>query len=53
MIKDIPAARTLYDVLAAGNDKLTRFKMGNSVKSIANGLEGLTWAMISAALGVK
>ena len=52
-IEDTFAASTLYDVLAAGNEKLTKFRMGNNIKSIANGEEGLTWAMFSAALGVK
>jgi len=52
-IEDTSAASTLYDVLAAGNEKLTKFRMGNNLKSIANGEEGLTWAMFSATLGIK
>jgi hypothetical protein len=52
-IEDMSAASTLFDILSTGNEKLTKFRMGNNIKSIANGEEGLTWPMFAAALGVK
>ena len=44
------AAERLFDVLSAGKEKLTRHKMSLGLKEIANGEQGITWAMFSAAL---
>lgn len=52
-IDDVSAASSFFDVLADGNKKLTRHRMEKNLKSLANGEEGLTWAMFSAAMGVK
>ncbi|KAL3811223.1 hypothetical protein ACHAXA_008982 [Cyclostephanos tholiformis] len=52
-IEDDSAASALFDVLAGENEKLTRHRMEKGMKSLANGEEGLTWPMFSAALGVK
>ena len=50
-IEDVSAAAAFFDVLAGENEKLTRYRMEKEMKSLANGEEGLTWAMFSAALG--
>ena len=52
-IEDDAAASALFDVLAGGNEKLTRHRMGKEMKNLANGEEGLTWPMFSAALDVR
>jgi hypothetical protein len=52
-IEDVSAAAAFFDVLAGENEKLTRYRMEKEMKSLANGEEGLTWAMFSAALGAK
>jgi len=52
-IEDMSASSAFFDVLAGENEKLTRHRMEKEMKSLANGEEGLTWAMFSAALGVK
>jgi hypothetical protein len=52
-IEDESAAATLFDVLAGEKEKLTKNRMGKEMKVLANGEEGLTWAMFSAALGAK
>merc|ERR1712032_1458138 len=50
-IEDESAAAILFDVLAGEKEKLTKHRMGKEMKVLANGEEGLTWAMFSAALG--
>ena len=52
-IEDESAAAALFDVLAGEKEKLTRFRMGKAMKELANGEEGLTWAMFSEIMGAK
>ncbi|KAL3777045.1 hypothetical protein ACHAW5_005034 [Stephanodiscus triporus] len=52
-IEDESAASALFDLLAGDNEKLTKFRMEKEMKALANGEEGLTYAMFSAALGVN
>lgn len=52
-IEDESAASAFFDVLAGENEKLTKFRMEKEMKALANGEEGLTYAMFSAALGVN
>ena len=52
-IEEDTAAAALFDVLAGEKEKLTRHRMGTQMKLLANGEEGITWAMFSAALGAK
>lgn len=52
-IEDATAASALFEVLAGEKDKLTRHRMGKEMKALANGEEGLTWAMFSVAMGAK
>lgn len=52
-IEEETAAAVLFDILAGEKEKLTRHRMGTEMKALANGEEGITWAMFSAALGIK
>ncbi|KAL7547313.1 hypothetical protein ACHAWF_010634 [Thalassiosira exigua] len=52
-IEDESAAATLFDLLAGEKEKLTRHRMGKEMKALADGEEGLTWTMFSAAMGAK
>ena len=51
-LEDTTAAEQLFDLLAGGKEKLARFKMSVSLKELADGEQGLTWAQFSAALGL-
>lgn len=51
-IEDTTAAECLFDILAEGKEKLSRFKMSLRMKDLAGGEEGLTWAKFSDALGI-
>ena len=46
------AAEYLFEKLAGEKDKLTRHRMGLSLKLLADGEAGLTWAGFSAAMGL-
>jgi len=52
-IEDDSAVETLFDILVGEKEKLTRHRMSVEMKSLANGEEGLTWAMFSTAMGAK
>ena len=52
-IEDDSAVETLFDILVGEKDKLTRHRMSVEMKSLANGEEGLTWAMFSTVMGAK
>jgi hypothetical protein len=52
-IEDETAAATLFDVLAAGKEKLTKHRMSTQMKDLAGGEEGFTWNQFSDALGAK
>lgn len=52
-IEDESSAAALFDVLAGEKEKLTRFRMGKAMKDLANGEEGLTWAMFSQIMGAN
>lgn len=52
-IEDTTAAEALFDLLAGGNDKLVRYKMGVRLKELSGGDQGLTWPNFSAALGLS
>ena len=45
-------ADCLFDILAAGKDKLTRHRMSLGLKDLSGGEAGITWASFSAALGL-
>jgi hypothetical protein len=51
-LEDTAAAEALFELLADGKEKLARFKMSLRLKELADGEQGLTWAMFSAALGL-
>ncbi|KAL3793614.1 hypothetical protein ACHAWO_001663 [Cyclotella atomus] len=52
-IEDETAAATLFDVLAAGKEKLTKHRMSTQMKDLAGGEEGFTWNQFSDALRAK
>ena len=48
---DNTLAAALFDVLVTeGKEKLTKFRMSKSLQELANGEEGLTWAMFQKAM---
>jgi len=51
-IEDTALAERLFDILVEDTtkDKLTRHRMHLSLKKLANGEEGLTWAMFLKTL---
>ena len=51
-LEDTAVAEQLFDLLAEGKDKLSRYKMSLGLKEMANGEQGLTWPSFSAALGL-
>jgi hypothetical protein len=51
-LEDTAIAEHLFDLLAEGKDRLSRYKMSLGLKEMANGEQGLTWPSFSAALGV-
>ena len=51
-MEDTSAAEALFDLLAGEKEKLARFKMSVRLKELADGEQGLTWAMFSSALGL-
>lgn len=51
-IEDTSAAGVLFDLLAGEKEKLTKHRMGTTMKELASGEEGLTWPAFSKALGV-
>lgn len=52
MSEDTAAAEALFDLLAGEKEKLAKFYMSVRLKEIADGEQGLTWAMFSKALGL-
>lgn len=51
-LEDTAAAEHLFDLLADGKEKLARFKMSVRLKELADGEQGLTWPVFSAAMGL-
>jgi hypothetical protein len=49
-IEDTVAAEALFNVLAGEKEKLTKHRMSTQLKQLANGEEGVTWAMFESAL---
>lgn len=52
-IEDTTAAGLFFDVLAGEKEKLTKHRMGITMKELASGEEGLIWPAFSKALGVE
>lgn len=44
------AVQSFFEILSNGKEKLTRHRMGQRLKELADGEEGLTWAAFSKAL---
>jgi hypothetical protein len=51
-LEDKSAAEYLFDILAGGKEKLSRYKMSLGLKEIANGEQGLTWPSFQNAMGL-
>lgn len=49
-IEDSTACAALFDLLAGDKQKLTQHRMSTRLKEIANGEEGVTWAMFENAM---
>jgi hypothetical protein len=49
-IEDAAGVEALFDILAAGKEKLTKHRMGISIKEISGGEEGLVWSNFIDAL---
>ena len=43
------ALQSFFEILSSGKEKLTRHRMGQRLKELADGEEGLTWAAFSKA----
>ena len=48
-IEDASAAESLFDILSEGKEKLSKHRMSLSLKNLASGEEGLTWAGFQTA----
>jgi hypothetical protein len=51
-IEDVTAAQRLFDVMADGKAKLTKFKMSVRLKQLADGEEGMTWQSFERVMGL-
>jgi hypothetical protein len=52
-IEDDSTAEYLFEVIADGKEKLTKFRMSVRLKQLADGEEGLIWPAFSRALGIE
>ncbi|GAX17167.1 hypothetical protein FisN_10Lh013 [Fistulifera solaris] len=49
---DDQALQSFFEILSNGKEKLTRHRMGQRLKELADGEEGLTWAAFSKAFAL-
>jgi hypothetical protein len=52
LVENTTVVEHLFDILAEGKEKLSRYKMSLRLKDLANGDQGLTWPAFQAALGL-
>jgi hypothetical protein len=50
-IDSAAAAEALFDLLAAGKEKLTKFRMGMTLKELSGGEQGVSWNHFANAVG--
>jgi hypothetical protein len=51
-LEDVGIVEHLFDLLANGKDKLSRYKMSLALKEMAKGEQGLTWPSFAELLGL-